>query len=111
MTAGIPQVVAEVASIAATLEEGPLFYKGLSVAEGIVAMQQAAEAFQAAKNAAGRLDAALWIGEAYLLFSSGLPDTGRSELATGWATASQIAKLLGGPAVWEARCRKEYGEA
>lgn len=109
MMATISQVVAEVASIAATLEEEPHFYRGLSVADGIVAMQQAAEAFQAATDAAGRLEAALWVGEAYLLFSSGLPDTGRSEHATGWATASQIARLLGGPAVWEKRCRDEYG--
>ena len=109
MMATISQVVAEVASIAATLEEGPLFYRGRSVADGIVAMQQAAEAFQAATDAAGRLDAALWVGEAYLLFSSGLPDTGSSEHTTGWATASQIAKLLGGPAIWETRCRQEYG--
>ena len=109
MIATISEVVAEVSSIAATLEDGPIFYRGRSVADGILAMQQAAEAFQAAKDVAGRLDAALWVGEAYLLLSSGLPDTGHSEHATGWATASQISRLLGGPAVWEARCRQEYG--
>ena len=105
----ISEVVAEVSSIAATLEDGPIFYRGRSVADGILAMQQAAEAFRAAEDDAGRLDAALWVGEAYMLFSSGLPDTGQSEYATGWATASQISKLLGGPAIWEASCRQEYG--
>jgi hypothetical protein len=108
MMATIPQVVAEVASIAATLEDDPLFYMGRSVSDSIIAMQQAAEAFQTATDDAGRLDAALWVGEAYLLFSNGLPDSGSSEHSTGWATASQISKLLGGPAIWEARCREEY---
>lgn len=108
--ATISEIVAEVSNLAATLEDGPLFYKGGHTAEGIIAMQQAAEAFQAAKDDAGRLDAALWAGEAYTLFSSSLPETGRSEFATGWATASQISKLLGGPSIWEARCRSEYGQ-
>lgn len=108
--ANVAETVAEVSSIAATLEDSPLFYRGLRIADGIVAMQQAAERFSSAADDAGRLNAALWVGEAYLLFSSGLPDTGASEHTTGWATASQISKLLGGPAIWEERCRRQYGE-
>jgi hypothetical protein len=109
MMATISEVVVEVSSIAATLEDGPIFYMGGNVAEGIVAMQQAAEAFQAAKNDADRLDTALWVGDAYMLFSRDLPDTGYSEHTTCWMTALQISKLLGGPVIWEKRCRQEYG--
>jgi hypothetical protein len=71
-------------------------------------MQQAAEAFRAATTDAARLDASLWLADGYQLFSNGLPDTGDSELETGWNTALQISNLLGGTSAWEVRCRQEF---
>lgn len=102
-------IIAEVAAIAATLEDSPIVFKYPRANEGVEAMQQAAAAFAAAQDDAARLDAALWVGEAYLLFSSALPDTGHGEHSTGWATARQIAGLLGGPFVWEDRVKGEFG--
>lgn len=93
----IAAVISEVAALAATLEDSPIAFKYPQANEGIEAMQQAASAFAAARDNAAKLDAALWVGEAYLLFSSALPDTGHGEHQTAWATARQIAQLLGGP--------------
>lgn len=109
--ATIPEVVAEVANLAATLEDSPLFFRSRQTREGIIAMQQASERFAAAQSSGGRLDAALWLGEAYLLFSASLPDTGHGEGSTLWASAAQIARLLGGPDAWEARVRAEFTAA
>lgn len=105
----IAAIIEEVAAIAATLEDSPVAFKYPKANEGIEAMQQAAAAFAAAQDDAARLDSALWVGEAYLLFSSALPDTGHGEHATAWATARQIAGLLGGPSIWEERVRNEFG--
>lgn len=102
------QIIEEVASIVATLEDSPLFWRSAQTREGVIGMQQAAERFAAATTPAERLDAALWQNEAYLIFSRSLPDTGHGELATGWATARQIATLFGGPEVWAQRCRAEF---
>ena len=102
-------IIQEVAAIAATLEDSPVAFKYPQANEGIEAMQQAAVAFAAAQDDSARMDAALWVGEAYLLFSVALPDTGHGEHATAWATARQIAGLLGGPDVWETRVREAYG--
>lgn len=105
----IAAVIEEVAAIAATLEDSPIVFKYPRANEGVEAMQQAAAAFTAAQDDAARLDAALWVGEAYLLFSSALPDAGHGERSTAWATARQIAGLLGGPVAWERRVRDAYG--
>ena len=105
----IAATIAEVAAIAATLEDSPIVFKYRQANEGVEAMQQAAAAFDSAQDDAARLDAALWVGEAYLLFSRALPDTGHGEHQTAWGTARQIAALLGGPVVWEARVREAYG--
>ncbi len=105
----IAAIIQEVAAIAATLEDSPVAFKYQQANEGIEAMQQAAASFAAAVDDAARLDAALWVGEAYTLFSSGLPDAGHGEHATAWATARQIAGLLGGPFAWESRVRETYG--
>ncbi len=105
----IAEIVDEAAALADSLADSPVYFKSRRAAEGVEAMQQAAAAFKAADDDARRKDAALWLGEAYLLLSSGLPDTGHSEHATGWATANQIARLLGGPDVWAERVAAEYG--
>lgn len=106
---GIADVVAEVGSIADILADSPLSFLSQQTHEGITAMQQAAKAFAGAQDAADRLDAALWINEAYLIFSTSLPDNVVDERKSGWATANQIAKLFGGgPAIWEDRVRKEF---
>lgn len=104
-------IIEEVASLADALADSPVCFRFRRAAEGAEAIQQAAAAFARAHDDPARLDAALWVGEAYLLLSSGLPDTGSSEHSTGWATANQIARLLGGPDAWEARVRSEYGAA
>ena len=109
MSYTIPEIIAEIDSIAESLEDSPLYFQSRQIAEGITAMRQAAEKFAGATEDAARLDAALWVGEAYLLYSSSLPDAGIGEAATGWATATQIAKLIGGPALWETRVREEFG--
>lgn len=105
----IEKIIEEAANLAETLADSPIYFRYRRAAEGIDAMQQAAAAFAAATDDGARLDAALWVGEAYLLLSSGLPDTGSSEHSTGWVTANQIAKLLGGPEVWIARAQAAYG--
>lgn len=105
----IENVIHEAAALADSLADSPIYFQSRRAAEGVEAMQQAATAFDAAESDAQRADAALWLGEAYLILSSGLPDTGSTEHATGWATASQISKLLGGPDVWEKRVRAHYG--
>lgn len=104
-----PALISEIAVLAEQATDLPIYFKSRQAADGIEAMIQAAQAFAAAQDDTARLDAALWIGEAYLLFSSALPDAGANEESTGWATARQIAQLLGGPDVWEARMRKEFG--
>lgn len=105
----IAEIVEEAAALADSLADSPIYFKSRRVADGVEALQQAAAAFRSAENNAARKDAALWLGEAYLLLSSGLPDTGHSEHATGWATANQIARLLGGPWMWDARVNAEFG--
>lgn len=105
----IAAIIQEVAAIAATLEDSPVAFKYQQANEAIEAMQQAAAAFSSAADDAARLDAALWVGEAYVLFSSALPDAGHGEHATAWATARQIAGLLGGPFTRESRVREAYG--
>jgi len=104
-----PALISEIAVLAEQATDLPIYFKSRQAADGIEAMIQAAQAFAAAQDDTARLDAALWIGEAYLLFSSALPDAGANEESTGWAAARQIAQLLGGPDVWEARMRKEFG--
>lgn len=103
-------IIAEVGNIADLLADTPIYFRNRQSAEGIDAMTQAAEAFAEANDNAQRLDAALWIGEAYLLFSASLPDTGHGEASTSWASANQISKLLGGPAIWEERVRTEFSK-
>lgn len=102
------QIIAEVASLADSLQDHPLFFSNRQAAEGITAMLQAADTFSKASTNADKLDAALWQNEAYLLFSGALPDTGSNEKDTAWATANQIAKLFGGPALWEQKCQEEF---
>ncbi len=105
----IQTIIEEAAALAESLADSPVYFRSARAAEGVEAMQQAAAAFRAAETPAARCDAALWLGEAYLLLSSGLPDTGHSEHSTGWATANQISRLLGGPLAWERRVRSAYG--
>lgn len=101
-------IISEIENLANSLEDTPIFYFNKKTSEGIIAMQQAAGKYNSAKNNAEKLDAALWINEAYLIFSSGLPDTGIGEKSTGWASASEISKLMRGPEVWEARIRAAF---
>lgn len=101
-------IISEIGAIADTLTDSPLYFKSRDTREGVEAMIQAAAAFAKSSNASEKLSAALWIGEAYLIFSRSLPDAGHSEHDTAWATANQIAKLLGGPEVWEQRIRAEF---
>jgi len=101
----IENVVSEIGS---GLIESPIYWKSKQTTEGVEAMIQASEAFDQALTDAQKADAALWIGEAYLIFSNSLPDAGENEKSTGWATANQIAKLLGGPQVWEQRVTRTY---
>lgn len=108
MEHSIEAAVAEIGSIAESITDHPIYFRSAQTREGVEAMIQAAAAFAAATTDAQRADAALWVGEAYLIFSASLPDTGSSEHATGWATAHQIKKLLGGPDVWESRVRAQY---
>ena len=104
----IQQIVEEVGNIADLLRDTPIYFSSRQSAEGIEAMIQAATSFNSAATDAERLHAALWVGEAYLIFSNSLPDTGDSEHSTSWATANQISKLLGGPHFWEKKVRSEY---
>ena len=106
----VDSIVQEVAALAATLEDAPVAFLYPQANEGIEAMQQAAAAFSTAQDSAGRLDAALWLGEAYELFSSALPDVGAGEHSTAWFTAKQISALLGGPAGWERRVLLEFAQ-
>lgn len=106
----IAHIIDEAASLADSLADSPIYFKSRQAAEGVEAMQRAADAYREAATESKRLDAALWLGEAYLLLSRGLPDTGHTEHGTGWATANQIAKLLGGPEIWEAKARAAHGE-
>jgi hypothetical protein len=102
-------IIQEVANLAENMVDSPLYFSSKQVREGVEAILQAATAFSTAKTADERIDKALWLGEAYLILSSGLPDTGPDEYKTGWATANQIAKLIGGPGTWENRVREEFG--
>lgn len=104
----IAAIVGEVSSLAEQITEMPIYWRSRQTREGVEGMLQAAREFGAAADDAGRLDAALWVGEAYLLFSRSLPDTGHNERSTGWGMARQIAQLLGGPDVWERRAREEF---
>lgn len=104
----ISEIVSDVGNLAEQIIDTPLYWRSVRTRDGIEAMIQAADAFAKAALPAQRMDAALWLGEAYLIFSRSLPDTGAGEHATGWATANQIAKLLGGPLGWEAKVRSEY---
>lgn len=104
----IEDVVQEVGTIARGLTESPIYWKSKQTTEGVEAMIQASEAFTAAQTNDQKADAAIWLWEAYLLFSSSLPDTGQDEKQTAWATANQIAKLLGGPQVWEQRVTRAF---
>lgn len=103
----VEDVVKEVGNIASCLTDTPIYFSSKSTAEGIEAMIQAAQAFEEAQTDEERGDKALWIGEAYLIFSASLPDTGMGEKSTSWATAREIANLLGGPDLWEAKVRNE----
>lgn len=103
----IPETIAEVAGLAEQAADLPIYFKSRQAADGVEAMLQAARAFQAAPAGPKRRDAALWLGEAYLLFSAALPDTGSNEQSTGWIAARQIAQLLGGPDVWVERVKAE----
>lgn len=103
----ISEIVTEVAVLAEQAADLPIYFKSRQAADGVEAMLQAARAFRAADNNPARIDAALWLCEAYLIFSRALPDTGANEQSTGWVTARQIAQLLGGPEVWDARVRAE----
>ena len=100
--------VAEIGNIAEQIVDTPVYFSSKQTREGIEAMIQAAASFKNASNDAGKSDAALWLGEAYLIFSASLPDTGLGEKSTSWATANQIAKILGGPAMWEQRIKKVF---
>lgn len=103
----IEEIISEAGSIAEHIVDMPIYWKSPQTREGAEAMLQAAEAFRQADDNTARLDAALWLGEAYLIFSRSLPDTGSEEGETAWATARQIAAMLGGPDAWEARVRAE----
>lgn len=104
----IEAAVAEIGNLAEGITEMPVYFRGGQTREGVEAMIQAARAFSVSTSDTQRADAALWVGEAYLIFSASLPDTGSGEHATGWATAHQIKKLLGGPDAWESRVRAQY---
>lgn len=104
----IALAVAEVGNIAEQITETPIYFGSAQTREGVEAMIQAAAAFAVAADDAKRADAALWVGEAYLIFSASLPDTGLGERATSWATANQISKILGGPEVWVQRVKAAF---
>lgn len=104
----IAAAVAEIGNIAETLADHPIYFRSAQTREGVEAMIQASATFSAAVTDEQRADAALWVGEAYLIFSGSLPDVGGNEHATGWGSAHQIKKLLGGPDVWERRVRAQY---
>lgn len=104
----IALAVAEVGNIAEQIIDTPIYFGAQQTREGVEAMSQAAAAFAAAADDAQRADAALWVGEAYLIFSASLPDTGFGERTTGWATANQISKILGGPVVWRDRVKAAF---
>lgn len=109
----IAEVLEEAAALARSLEDSPIFYRNKLCADGIVTIQQQADRFSAATDDATRLDAALWAREGYQLLSSGLPDSYSgavpNEGRTGWVTASQLARLFGGEALWIERCHQELG--
>lgn len=104
----IARAVTEVANIAEQLAETPIYFVSAQAREGIEAMIQAAGAFNVATTDEGKADAALWVGEAYLIFSNSLPDTGNGERSTSWSTANLISKILGGPFVWEGRVKAAF---
>lgn len=104
----IEAAVVEIGSIAESITDHPIYFRSAQTREGVEAMIQATKAFTASTSDTQRADAALWVGEAYLIFSASLPDTGNNEHAIGWGTAHQIKKLLGGPEMWEARVRAQY---
>ena len=104
----IELAVTEVGNIAEQLTDTPIYFRSAQAREGVEAMIQACAAFVAAKNDLERADSALWLGEAYLIFSASLPDTGYGEQSTGWATANQISKILGGPEIWINRVKKAF---
>lgn len=83
-------------------------YKSRHAAIGLDEMQQAAAAFATAKSNPERRDAALWLGEAYRVFTQALDDAGDALSPMASATARYIAGLLGGPEAWERRVKEAY---
>ena len=106
----IALAVEEIGNIAEQLAETPIYFVSDQAREGIEAVIQAAAAFNTASDDEARADAALWVGEAYLIFSGSLPDTGFGERSTLWATANQISKILGGPFVWVDRVKAAFAQ-
>lgn len=101
----VEQIIQEVAALA--LDIGDMTNPSAQTREGVQAIQQAAQAFHDAQTSAQKIDAALWVNEAYHLMSSGLPDTGHGERVTGWATANQMSRMMGGDRVWEEKVQRE----
>lgn len=102
----VEQIIKEVAELA--LDIGGMANPSEQTCDGIQAIQQAAQAFHAAKTPEQKIDAALLVNEAYCLMSSGLPDTGHGERVTGWATANQMSRMMGGDATWDRKVRAEF---
>ena len=106
MQFGVAQIIKEVSELA--LDIGDIKTHSVQTLEGVQAIQQAAQAFRAAQTPTEKINAALWVNEACHIMSCGLPDTGHGERVTGWATANQISKLMGGSVVWENKVRQEF---
>lgn len=96
----IDTIVQEIALLSESLCDSQIYFSEPGVAQGVEAIQQAADAFAAARNDHERREAALWLADACQLLSSNLPDIGDSEHSTGWATALQISRLLGSQEKW-----------
>lgn len=105
MTTSIEAVISEIVALA----DGMWYMPALSeqAEEGLEAIRQAARAFEQSKAVADKRDAAAWLHEAFLLLSSGLPDMGDGEPATGWATANLMSKLMGSESAWALRIEQE----
>lgn len=105
----VAQIIDEVAALA--LDIGDMTSPSEQTWEGVQAIQQAAAAFHAAQTQKQKIDAARWVQEAYCILSAGLPDTGNGERVTGWATANQMSRMMGGDLAWEEKVRCEYSGA
>lgn len=109
----IADALREAADLARSLEDTPIFHRNRLCADGIITIQQQAARYDAARDTETRADAALWAREGYQLLSAGLTDThaglAPNERETGWATASQIARIFGGEEIWKKRAEKEFG--